>query len=254
MKSNQDTVRLYWEGFPCGTTSDVTGDREKYTLEWFRSVENFRYKIEPEIHAVAQFTRFRGARLLEVGVGTGTDHLQWARAGAICHGVDLAQEAIDRTSLHLAHYGLTSELYRLDAETLPFEDNSFDVVYSWGVIHHSTDPNAIVAEIHRVLRPGGMFIGMMYRRHSLVVLKLWLRHALLKGKPFRSFAHLVWHHMESLGTRSYTRKELLQIFSIFSDVSLKRIVTYHDRAKLPPWTWDWIPDCFGWFIAIRAIK
>jgi 2-polyprenyl-3-methyl-5-hydroxy-6-metoxy-1,4-benzoquinol methylase len=72
----------------------------------------------------------------EVGVGAGTDHLQWARAGALCHGVDLTDAAIETTRARLAHYGFTSELRRVDAETLPFPDDTFDVVWSWGVIHH----------------------------------------------------------------------------------------------------------------------
>ena len=92
-------------------------------------------------------------------------------------------------------YGLNSALQRFDAETLPYPDSSFDLVYSWGVIHHSEDPARIIKEIHRVLKPGGRFIGMVYGRHCLVAFKLWVRFGLLRGRPWRSLADTVWHHM-----------------------------------------------------------
>ena len=95
--------------------------------------EGFRYQIEPEIFAFAQFTRYRGQRLLEVGIGAGTDFLQWVRAGAKAHGVDLSREAVDHVKHRLQVYGLSAEDVRVaDAENLPYEDNTFDVVYSWG--------------------------------------------------------------------------------------------------------------------------
>ncbi|MBI3724778.1 class I SAM-dependent methyltransferase, partial [bacterium] len=162
-----DQVRRYWEREPCGTSQELTGELEPRSLAWFERVEEHRYAVEPFIHSVAQFTRHHGKKLLEVGVGAGTDHLQWARAGLECHGVDLTDAAIETTRARLAAYGFESELRRIDAESLPFEDASFDLVYSWGVIHHSESPRKIVSEIHRVLRPGGTFIGMMYGRRSL---------------------------------------------------------------------------------------
>jgi 2-polyprenyl-3-methyl-5-hydroxy-6-metoxy-1,4-benzoquinol methylase len=84
-----------------------------------------------------------------------------ASAGELCHGVDLTGAAIETTCAHLAAYGLSSDLRRIDAETLPFPDVSFDVVYSWGVIHHAERSERIIVEIRRFLRPGGVFLGMM---------------------------------------------------------------------------------------------
>src|SRR6185295_8564705 len=162
-----EQVRQFWESEVCGTNPDLIGNAPTRSREWFESVEQHRYKAEPYIREVAQFSRAKGKRLLEVGVGAGTDHLQWARAGADCYGVDLTDAAIDTTRERLALYDLSSNLQRVDAEHLPFEDNSFDFVYSWGVIHHSEKPEAIIAEIHRILKPGGMFIGMMYHRPAL---------------------------------------------------------------------------------------
>ena len=253
MTINPD-VRAYWEQEPCGTDRAVVGDLQKHSREWYDEVERFRYEVEPFIHSVAQFTRHRGKRILEVGVGAGTDHLQWARAGCDCFGVDLTDAGIEMTKERLALYGLASTLQRVDAETLPFDDGFFDLVYSWGVIHHSARPERILAEIRRVLRPGGTFIGMLYGRHSLTALHFWIRHALRAGKPWRSLSDVVWHHVESIGTRAYTEPEIQRMFADFGHVRTTPILTINDRAGFPRSVSQFFPARWGWFIAVRAAK
>jgi len=189
-----------------------------------------------------------------VGVGAGTDHLQWARAGCDCHGVDLTDAAIETTRRHLALHGLSSKLQRMDAERLPFADSHFDLVYSWGVIHHSAEPQRIVAEIHRVLKPGGVFIGMIYGRRSPAVFKLWARHGLLRGRPWRSFSDIVWHHVESVGTKAYTPAETAGLLGAFRDREIRPLLTSYDLASWPAWLAGLFPDRWGWFITFRAIK
>lgn len=247
-------VRAYWEQEPCGTDRAVVGELRKHSREWFEEVERFRYDAEPFIHSVAQFTRYRGARVLEVGVGAGIDHLQWAHAGCDCYGVDLTDAAIETTRACLALHGLESKLQRVDAETLPFADGFFDVVYSWGVIHHSAHPERIVEEIRRVLRPGGTFIGMLYGRRSVTVLRFWIRHALLNGRPWRSFSDVVWHHVESIGTKAYTEAEIRRLFAGFARVCTTPLLTLNDRAGFPRWVSRFFPARWGWFIAVHAAK
>lgn len=249
-----DEVRAFWEGTPCGTGGTIVGDAPPLSPVWFQRIEDYRYSAEPFIHAVAQFTRHRGKKLLEIGVGAGTDHLQWARAGLQCHGVDLTQAAIETTRAHLALHGFSSDLRRLSAESLPFTDASFDLVYSWGVIHHAERPEAVLAEVRRVLRPGGMFVGMLYARRSLCALRFWAKHALLGGRPWRSLADVVWHHVESVGTRSYSRREVAALFGAFKQVSLEKILTPHDTVYLPRWLAALMPDALGWNFAIRAVR
>jgi ubiquinone/menaquinone biosynthesis C-methylase UbiE len=249
-----DQVREFWEQEPCGTSPDVIGHATPNTREWFEKIEQHRYAAEPFIHAVAQFTRYHGQRLLEVGVGAGTDHLQWARAGAICHGVDLTDAAITTTRQHLACYGFESRLQRVDAERLPFDDRQFDVVYSWGVIHHAEKPDAIVAEIYRVLRPGGCFIGMVYHRPSLATLRLWARYGPLSGRPFRTRADVIWHHMESIGTKAYTLAEARQLFSPFAALRVEPILTPYDLQKWPRAVSRYFPQGWGWNLAIHGVR
>lgn len=252
MKNEQ--IRQYWDAEACGTARCIVGEREELTREWFERIEDHRYSLEPFIHAVAQFTRHRGKTILEVGVGAGTDHLQWARAGAVCYGVDLTDRAIETTKVHLALHGCHSVLQRVDAEELPFPDSFFDVVYSWGVIHHSAHPDRIIREIRRVLKPKGTFIGMMYARRSLVVFKLWVKHALLSGRPWRSWGDCVAHHMESPGTKAYTMDELKRLWAEFSFVEARQLLTPYDYNRFPGWVRRWFPDRWGWFIAIKAGK
>lgn len=249
-----EVVRRYWEEHPCGTSPVIVGEIPARTREWFERIEEYRYRMEPCIHAVAQFTRHHGKQVLEIGVGAGTDHLQWARAGARCHGVDLTEAAVELTRAHLAVRNFQSDLRRADAEDLPFSDESFDVVYAWGVIHHSAHPERVIREVWRVLRPGGMFLGMVYGRRSVVAFKLWVRHALLAGKPWRSLAHVIWHHMESVGTKAYTVPELRRLFSSFRSFEARPMITVYDRDKIPRWLSAWFPDSWGWFIALRAMK
>lgn len=258
MTAQRDTlneqVRAYWEQEPCGTGPTITGEAVTNTIEYFDRIEEYRYAVEPFIHSVAQFTRWHGKKMLEVGVGAGTDHLQWARAGAECHGVDLTEAAIQTTRKRLELYGLESSLQRIDAEALPFPDNHFDLVYSWGVIHHSSQPAQIIQEIRRVLRPGGTFIGMMYRRPSGYAFKLWVKFALLKGRPTRSAADVVWHHTESIGTKTYTVPELQSMFSRFATFAAMPLLCAADTEMLPQFLKRFVPNTLGFYMALRAKK
>jgi ubiquinone/menaquinone biosynthesis C-methylase UbiE len=251
-QSMNDEVRKYWEAVPCGTDAFITSGTEPFSREWSEAIENYRYRIEPFIHSIAQFTRHRGKRVLEVGVGAGTDHLQWARAGADLYGVDLTDAGVEATRRRLEIYGLSSRLRRVDAESLPFEDGFFDVVYSWGVIHHSQHPERIIAEIRRVLKPGGTFIGMLYQRPSLTTLRVWLKHALLKGRPWRSFKDVLSSHVESTGTKAYTKAELRALFADFDDAEITPLLTVGDTHRLPKWLVALLPHSVGWFLGITA--
>ena len=121
------------------------------------------------------------------------------------------------------------------------------------MIHHSAKPEQIIAEIHRVLRPGGSFVGMMYSRLSLVAAKLWVRRALLAGRPLRSLADVVWHHMESVGTKAYTSGELREMFGAFESAQITPVATTYDRKWLGPLA-RFVPDALGWNFMISAVK
>lgn len=224
-EQTKGAVRSFWERTPCGSWD---ASAPEGTREYFDQIERRRYELEPFIHRYARFGETRGQRVLEIGVGLGSDHVQFARAGAELTGVDLTVRGVELVGRRLALEGLESELQVADGERLPFEDASFDVVYSWGVLHHTPDTPRAVREAVRVLRPGGRLCAMVYSRHAWVSYGLWARHGPLSRRPFRSISDVLYHHMESLGTKGYTKRELRRIFVGLDDLRLEKVCTPYD--------------------------
>ncbi len=158
-----ETVRSFWNANPCDNTDSLAADRRAYFVE----VEQARYTKQPHIVEVGKFDRLAGKRVLEIGCGLGTDGAQFARGGADYTGVDLTEAAIQLAQENFRLRGLSGDFKQANAENLPFEAASFDHVYSFGVIHHSVSPPAIIDEIYRVLRPGGTVTVMLYNRTSI---------------------------------------------------------------------------------------
>ena len=159
----KERVREFWQQHPCGTKFS---DAEMGSREFFERVEAHRYEKEWHIPAAANFAGTRGLKVLEIGCGIGTDGAQFARAGADYTGIDLTDAAIELARQRFAVSGLSGNFLVSDGENLNFPDNSFDLVYSHGVLHHTPDIEAALAEIHRVLRPGGRALVMLYHRGS----------------------------------------------------------------------------------------
>ena len=260
----KEQVHDYWNKQACGTAGILV---EKFTREYFDQLEDRRYRAEPDVFSFAQFTRYYGKKVLEVGIGPATDFLQWVRAGATAYGVDLTQEAVDHAKHRLEVYGLTAADVRVaDAESLPYPDNCFDLVYSWGVIHHTPDTVKALSELIRCAKPGGRIKVMIYNRHSLLALRMYARFGLLEGKPFRSISDILYHHMESIGTKAFTFSEVYKLLSAFpvDIVSIKANPTTYDLGffsyhKLPI-VFGYLMACFlgftkcGWFMTIELVK
>lgn len=136
------------------------------TRAFFDAVEEHRYRTEGHIKTVVDFPRWKDRQVLEIGCGLGTDGLQFARAGADYLGVDLTETAVKTTESRLRMYGVPGRTQQADAENLPFADNSFDLVYSHGVLHHTPDTPQTIREVYRVLRPEGTAMIMLYHRNS----------------------------------------------------------------------------------------
>jgi ubiquinone/menaquinone biosynthesis C-methylase UbiE len=220
-------VRRYWEAEPCGTTA---ASAPEGTEEYYSQIERRRYELEPFIHRFAQFESTAGQNVLEIGVGAGTDHVQFARAGAELHGIDLTEHGVELVRRRLALEDLSSDLRVADAESLPFASDAFDVVYSWGVLHHTPDTARAIAEAVRVTRPGGRICIMVYSRHSWVSYGLWLRRGPLSGRPLRSLTDVLHHHMESIGTKGFTPRELRAMLAGIEDPKIEKVATPYDRA------------------------
>jgi len=147
-----------------------------------------RYALEPHIPRFANFASSHGARVLEIGVGMGADYLEWLKAGAHASGVDLSASSIDQAQRRCELAGYAPDLQVSDAENLSFPDDAFDVVYSYGVMHHSADTQQCINEAWRVLKPGGQARIMLYHHPSLTGLMLWLRFGLFHGRSSGSLS------------------------------------------------------------------
>jgi ubiquinone/menaquinone biosynthesis C-methylase UbiE len=214
-------VREYWDAHPCGTQfTDLTWGSKKF----FDEVEQFRYETQPFMSTLMEFGKFRGKRLLEVGCGLGTDLLQFARGGALVTGIDLTPASIEMVRRRFTLEGIPGLAQVADAEHLPFEDNSFDVVYSFGVLHHTPDTQKAVDEVFRVLKPGGRIIIMLYHTGSI--------HVYL-GAPVYRIAHKlrasarslvedwvrVYDGAENPLGKSYSRAQLRVMFARFKNLT-----------------------------------
>src|SRR5262249_37648975 len=134
---------------------------------FFAEVEARRYREEFHIPHTAELDGHAGKRILELGGGLGTDGRQLARGPRLYVDLDLSLDSLELARRGFRLEALDGSFVHGDAESLPFEDAAFDLVYAHGVLHHTPDIEAAIAELHRVLRPGGKAIVMLYARWSL---------------------------------------------------------------------------------------
>src|ERR1700730_12140323 len=135
--------------------------------------EEERYSTYPWLYDAAEFRKHGGEKVLEVGCGTGADLLQFTKHGALATGVDLTTKHVELARIRVGNLAVVHEA---DARHLPFEDESFDYVYSHGVLHHCDEQEQVVREIFRVLRPGGRFNVHVYASWSYITLKGFCRY------------------------------------------------------------------------------
>jgi SAM-dependent methyltransferase len=251
----KERVRAFWQANPCGVKF---ADAAPGTRHFYELVEAHRYTKEWHIPIAADFQSARGLKVLEIGCGLGTDGAQFAEAGADYTGVDLTEAAVDLARKRFELFGLNGKFQSADAENLDFADESFDLVYSHGVLHHTPETEKAVREIYRVLRPGGRAVVMLYHRGSynyrvnISILRRAGAHLLkwesgiklvnkITGEPIDSLqqhaallktgkgSYLKSDEFLSQNTdgagnplaRVYSRREARELFKDFSEVTLK---------------------------------
>lgn len=259
-------AREQWGANPCG--AEVAGDLAFGTREYFDAIEKHRYvTYAPWMKQAIAFDGYAGKRVLEIGFGTGTDLLQFARGGAMVTGVDLTPRSIEIARRRFEVYGLTGEFAIGDAENLSFPNANFDVVYSFGVLHHTPDTQRAVSEIYRVLKPGGKAIVMVYHRTSRLYMgSIILKHGLLRGELLKSSPEeIMSRHVEYSETdscplvKAYTRAEARRLFGGFRTCAIQ--VNQLTRRELrpiggllPDALFQWLASNFGWNLLITATK
>jgi len=239
--------------------------------EFFNEIADFRYKIEcPWLRPTFKFEQYQDKKVLEVGVGDGIDHLELAKAGAILSGIDITPKSIELTKKNLELHGYKSNLLVADAENLPFEDNSFDVVYSFGVLLSVPDTQKAIDEICRVLKPSGKAIVSLYHKYSLFWISVILFDMIIKGGFLKKTVQERLSEIEYRGgeakplVKVYTRRQVRKMFHKFSKI---RIYTRHsdtvftrskiDKIIIKPlfgWLLELLSKRWGWYLIIEAEK
>lgn len=226
--SAKDRVANFWEASACGEVYAQGADKR----EQLRRQAEERYRLEPYIQDFARFEEGAGKEILEIGVGMGADHERWAEANpSRLVGLDLTWRAVLLTRDRLRLAGHPARVLVGDAERLPFWPARFDLVYSYGVLHHSPGTGQAVEEVARVTRIGGTCRVMIYHRHSPVGWLLWLRYALLRGKWGLSLSEIYSLYLESPGTKAFTLKEAQEMFRDFRQVLIKVKLGFGDLLQ-----------------------
>lgn len=200
---------------------DPSGN-ERFTAEWFddidarflQSARLFSDAANP-FEELMSTSELRGRNVLEIGCGMGFHSEMLARAGANLTSIDLSPTSVAATEARFRLKGLGADIRRMDAEALGFPDQSFDMVWSWGVIHHSARTGHIVGEIARVLRHGGSARVMVYNLEGMPAYIAILGRYIAGFWRGRSLDEILWQSTDGFSARFYTRDQLRDLFSCF---------------------------------------
>jgi ubiquinone/menaquinone biosynthesis C-methylase UbiE len=264
-------VQQYWDARPCNIRHSPKPVGSK---EYFDEVEARKYLVEPHIPAFAEFDRWGGKRVLEVGCGIGTDSINFARAGAQLTAVELSSESLRIAEQRADVMGVADRIrfVQANAEELSsaLDDEPYDLVYSFGVIHHTPRPGRALAEMRALTAPGGALKLMVYHRRSWKV--FWIVAAQGNGRFWKTDELIAERSEAQTGcpvTFAYTRSEARELversgFSV-QDLHVDHVFPYRVRdyveyryVKEP--YFRWMPEPlfraferrFGWHLLVTA--
>jgi 2-polyprenyl-3-methyl-5-hydroxy-6-metoxy-1,4-benzoquinol methylase len=264
-------VQRYWDARPCNIrhSTKPVGSRE-----YFDEVEARKYLVEPHIPTFADFDRWRGKRVLEVGCGIGTDSINFARAGADLTAVELSGESLSIAAQRADIMGLTDRIRFVQANaeelTSALDEEPYDLVYSFGVVHHTPHPERALSEMRALTAPGGTLKLMIYHRRSWKV--FWTVAAQGRGRFWRADELIAQHSEAETGcpvTFAYTRSQARELvegsgFQV-QDLRIDHVFPYRVRdyveyryVKEP--YFRWMPEPlfnaferrFGWHLLVTA--
>jgi ubiquinone/menaquinone biosynthesis C-methylase UbiE len=234
-------VREWWHNNPFNYFVDA----EEGSWEFYRNIDRKFLKWIPFMQAGGYpfLTRYidmkglKGKKVLDIACGTGVLTEQFVRMGAEVTAIDLTPKAVELTKKRLALYGLTAEVIEGDAQQMPFADNTFDYVCAWGCLMHMPQTEKAISEIHRVLKPGGKSLAMMYHVNSV-----HLRYCIQLGRGILRGKYLKYDNQSLINrytdgakvggnqlAKFYSRNQFKQLFSQFKDVK----VFIHDNHGMP---------------------
>jgi len=253
----EERIKKYWNAQPCNSKHSTA---EPGTLEFYQQVSARRYQVEPHIAEFAGFHLWQGKRVLEIGPGIGSDAAEFARNGAEFYGIDYSEESVKLARKRFEVEGLEGTFIAGDASKIEtYKDlPKFDLVYSYGVIHHFPAIDKIIDNVHEVLEPGGEFRFMVYAKNS------WKQAMIYKGlDQYEAQAGCPY-------AKSFTKEEIPELLGAGWNVERLRqdhcfmynIDAYKQgRYELEPW-FAAMPDAMreavreylGWHLLVKARK
>ena len=242
----QKQNKSWWESHPMRYDWNTEIGYKEFSKEFFNEIDNrffsnsmdyLPFKKVP-FDPLIDFENLKTKVVLEIGVGNGSHASLLAKHSKSFTGIDLTEYAVKSTSTRFKVFGLPGTIKRMDAESLEFKDESFDFVWSWGVIHHSSNTRKILEEINRVLKPGGEATIMVYYRSlwSYYIVNGFI-HGILMGKLFKN------HSLHSLNqnltdgaiARYYTKSDWSQLVNdLFKITSIKICGMKAEMFPIPP--------------------
>jgi 2-polyprenyl-3-methyl-5-hydroxy-6-metoxy-1,4-benzoquinol methylase len=266
-----DQVQRYWDQRPCNIrhSPKPVGSRE-----YFDEVEARKYLVEPHIPRFAEFERWRGKKVLEIGCGIGTDTINFARHGAEVTAVDLSAQSLEVARKRADVFGLSDRIrfFHGSAEDLAsiVPPQPYDLIYTFGVIHHTPHPERVVEQMRGFARPGTTIKIMVYNKLSWKV--FWILMGYGKGQFWRLNELVATHSEAQTGcpvTYTYTRAEAraliehsgFRMTDAFVDhIFPYRIPEYVKYQYVKAWPWNWMPPAMfrwmerhlGWHLCLTA--
>lgn len=260
-------VERYWDARPCNIRHSSA---EIGTRRYFDEVEARKCLVEPHIVRLAQFERWKGKRILEIGCGIGTDTVRFARAGAFVTAVDLSARSLELTRQRLAVYGLDAQLYQANAEelTATVPKAEYDLVYSFGVLHHTPHPERAIEQLRQYMGPQSYLKIMVYHRWSWKALGIFLRYG---HGAFWKFDQVIAVRSEAQTgcpvTHTYSKRSVRRLLPGFeiNDVWVDHIFPYRIQdytqyryrrvwyfQLMPQAMFRWLERHMGWHLCLTA--
>lgn len=264
-EKDKEKIKSFWEK---ELPQRWYSNKKEGTKEFYDGVERVRYTTQyPFFLKDLEFSKHQGEKVLEIGCGIGTDSVMFAKNGAIVTSIDLTQNAIKTTSRRFKLYGLKGTFLRADAENLPFNDESFDFVFSAGVLHHTPRTKKALQEVKRVLKNGGTAVIMLYAKNWIHYFFYPLYFGIIKRGYFkgRTLDHFIHQNYEKKGRKKmdievplvkiYTKREVRGLFDHFSNVKIWRRPLINSISEKYPnkWLVRQLEKVWGgsWMIKVR---
>lgn len=233
MKETYNQIRNFWDRKPCGTTHIPLATR---TCQYFIELDQLYMSLYPYLLPFMDLETIQGKRVLEIGIGSGFTLSRMAQVAKVCVGLDISIETLKLNQSRNELFKIGTKLVLASATHIPMPDNTFDVVVSIGCLHHIPDIDQAVSEIHRVLKPGGIFRGMVYNRNSYrfrIYIPLARRLSpTWRGKDRLSCVNEMYDGPGNPYGMVYSKKEMKALLNRFKDIKFRR-ENFVDPELLP---------------------